>query len=287
MTKQKKVFRQVICVLVSFILSLSIALMLVFVGIKFTALNPSYAIYISQKSDYAELLHKEIKEKYISYGNACNVDEIFFDSVFSEIITVEQIDKDTQTVLNDFYENNIKASIDTTEVDAEMLSALEEYAVSKGYNLNDSMNDSLKVMVEEMSQLYNAYISMFSSSYFQAASGMLSRYMPYVNYAIYGMMAMAIISCVIIRLSYKKAKNYLRYYIYAGSGATLMLSVAPLTMIFMRVGSKINIANPSLYGFASGFINYIFFTIILLAIIVAVITGIIIALRNRSVKLNR
>ena len=142
-------------------------------------------------------------------------------------------------------------------------------------------------MASEMGDLYNAYVGMFSSSYFKTISNMLVRYSAILNYAIIGLAVFSLLAAVIVRLSYKKTKNYTRYYIYAGIGATLMLTIAPTAALIMRIGNRINVANQSLYGFASSFINYIFVGMLVAALVMAVLTACVGFVRNRAVKENR
>ena len=72
-----------------------------------------------KRSDYAEALHSELKEQFVSYGSAGNVDESFFDSVFENVITPDRIDADTKTVITDFYNGEVKDSIDTSDIQSE------------------------------------------------------------------------------------------------------------------------------------------------------------------------
>lgn len=287
MTKQAKKFRSVLCTLVAFVLSVALTILAICCSLRATALNPSYAQIIVESSDYAEQMQSELKREFVSYGNACNVDESFFDDAFDEIITTEQIDSDTKTCIKEFYDNNVQGSVDTADVEQKLLEALKVYATEKGYDINDAMTESLSVMAGEMGDLYNAYIGLFSSSYFNSAARMLDGYMPFFNYLVIGLAAVAVLALVIIRLSFKKQKNYLRFYIYATCGATLMLTIAPTAALIMKIGSKINISNASLYGFASDFINYIFVGVIVSALIMAAISAILFYIRGRAVKENK
>lgn len=286
MTKKAKKFRCVMCGVVSFLLSVSLTLALMLGAVRVTALNPEYAVKIAEKSGFSEKMLTELKEEFISYGNACNVDESFFDSVFNDIITPEQINADFATVLKDFYADEIKEAVDTSTIETKLLASLETYANSKGFESSKALTESLTDMCTEMGELYNTYISMFSSSYFETAANILTRAIPYATYAVIGLFAFSLAAMIVIRLSFKKRKNYTRYYIYAFSGATLMLAVAPALALVMKIGSKINIANASLYGFASAFINNIFIAMLLSAAIMAVVTAVTVLIRNGAVTVR-
>ncbi len=287
MTVKAKKVRSALCGAVSFILSVSLTLSFLLLAVRITALNSGYAKLIVQSSDYAELMQSELKEQFVSYGSACNVDESFFDGVFTDVITAEQIASDTKTSLEYFYRNKTEDEIDTSETEDRLFDELLKYAEEKGFNIDETLEKNLKVMCEEMGELYVAYVGMFTSSYFDSASNVLNRYMPVINKAIVGFIVISLLSVIVIRLFYAKIKNFTRYYIYACSGATLMLTVGPLAALIMRVGSKINVANASLFCFASNFINYAVASVLLAALIMGVLTVCIAFIRNNAVKENK
>jgi len=287
MTVKTKKLRSVLCGLVSFILCVSLTLLLVLVSLRVTVLNAGYAKMIVQTSGYSSLMHTELKEQFVSYGSACNVDESFFDGVFDSVITPDRIEKDTQTSLEYFYKHNTDGKIDTTELEGEILTKLTDYAREKGFNVDETLTENLKVMCGEMGELYVTYVGMFNTSYFASASNVLKRYMPVFNRAMIGLAVLAILATVVIRLSYAKVKNYTRYYIYACSGSALMLAVAPAVALIMRIGNKINVANASLFSFASSFINYAFAAMLVAALITAALTCCTVYVRNKAVKQNK
>lgn len=284
MKKGTKVFRSVMCGTLAFLLSVSLMLMSSLLVLKFTALNPNYIISILSKSDYSEALQDELKNEFISYGAACNISEDFFDTVFKEIITPQQIDNDTEVSIRNLYKNQVEVNSDYSEIKDKLYEALKVYAVDNGYRINEGTTENLEDIAEGLTDVYDAYAGIFRASYFITAADMLSRYMPIVNYALIGLAVFSVITAVIIRLSFKLAKNWLRYFIYAFSGTTLMLFVAPAVAFVMKIGSKVNIANASLYGLVSGFINNLFLAFIIASVVFAVITVILHLLRAAALK---
>ena len=287
MTKTAKRFRSVLCGVTAFLMSLALTLICVLGTVKLTALNPKFAVKIIEKSGYSDSLHAELKNHFISYGSACNVNESFFDGVFETIITPSQITEFTSDSLKNFYKGTVDEEADTSALEGELLEALKKYAEENNYTLNDSLIENLEKMSVEMGDIYKAYVGFFNASYFRTASGMLARYMSLLNKALIGMAVFALLTVIVIRLSFNKAKNYLRYYIYAFSGAALMLLTGPAAALIMGVGSKVNVANASLYGFVSGFINAVLTAFIAVAVITAVITAILALIRKKAVENNR
>lgn len=282
MKSKTKVLRSVMCGLLAFFLSLSLMLISSLLVVKLTVLNPDYIVSVLHKSDYSQHLHDELKNEFISYGAACNIGEEFFDKAFEESVTVEQIDKDTEKTLRDFYENRVETDPDYTEIKDKLFEQLKSYASEKGYTLDSNTLGNLDVISGELAELYDTYVGTFSSSYFKTAADLLSRYAPILNYALIGLGVFALLSVAVIFFSFGKLKNRLRYLIYATSGTTLMLLVGPAAALIFKVGSRVSIANASLYGLVSGFINYFFVSMLIAGAVMAVITVILHIIRIKA-----
>lgn len=287
MTKTAKRARAVICTLVSFVMSLSITMTVLCSVLSLTALNPTFAVKTAMRSQYSEHLSAELKEEFISFGNACNVDAAFFDSIFTDVITSESIDRDTESVLREFYAGEVQEKRDTTALEDALFTRLQAYAEEKGFTLSDEVNENLRGIASELCDVYNAYVSVFSMSVFKTASRMLAKYRPFGWYAAAASALLFAVSAVILRLYFQKKKNYLRYFIYAFSAAALMLLTAPLIALLLDVGGSINIGNASLYDFATGMINRVLGSIAASAAVPVLLTALLGFVRHSAVKNNR
>lgn len=287
MTEKSKKARSAICVIISFLLSVFLFFTAFAATVRTTALNSKFAVRVIRNSNYSEELHKELKEQFVSYGNAGNVDESFFDSFFENVITPEQLDSDSEKIITAFYKGESLSKLDTTEMESKLTDALLKYAEEKNYKINDELKANIDDMSVQFGELYNSFVNIFANSYFQTAGSLIGRYTPLVNYAIIGLIVLMLISAVILRMYYRKRKNVYRYYIYSFSAATLMMLVAPLAALIMKVGNRINIGTASLYGLASGLINGVLISFIIAAGVLAVITVLLVLLRNSFVKKNK
>ena len=291
MTKTAKRARSVICTVLSFLLSLFVTLSVACAALGLTALNPDFAVKTAARSQYSEHLAAELKEEFVSYGNACNIDETFFDAVFTNTVTPAKIDADTETVLREFYAGEVKDSVHTDELRDALLSDLCKYAQDKGYAVEQTegneMYDNLVIISEELCDIYNAYVSVFSMSVFKTASRMLATYRPYAWYGAAAGAVLFSITAVLLRLYYQKKKNYLRFFIYGFSSSALMLAVGPAVALCMRIGNNINIASASLYDFATGMLNGVLLSVLLSALVPALITVLLLFVRKNAVKNNK
>ena len=283
MTKGSKRFRSVLCTAISFLLALSLTLIGVLGVLKLTVLNPDYIINLSEKSGYSAETHKELKEEFISYGSACNVDESFFDKVFDSVITEKTISEYNKSSIIDLY-NGTSTDTVVDEIEEQLLEELKLYATDKGFKLDNTLLENLENMSSEMGGIFKAYTGMFNTSYFKTAMNVLNKYLGLFKWAFIGLCVFALLSVIEIRLFFAKAKNYLRYYIYATSGATLMLAVGPAAALIMKIGYRVSIANASLYGFVSGFINGMLVALLCAAAVTAVITVVLIIIRHAVIK---
>ena len=283
MNKGKKRFRSAMCTVLAFLLALALTLVGVLCVMKVTVLNIGYISHISETSGYSKAIWQELKDEFVSYGSACNVDASFFDGVFETIVTEEMINDYTEESISDLYNGN-ETETDLSELNSKLFDALTVYAEEKGFTLDNNLEENLKNMSNEMCDIFRAYTSMYKSSYFRNAFNVMRRYLPLFKWALIGLAIFALLSLAEIRMFFAKAKNYLRYYIYATSGATLMLAVGPAIALIMKLGSRINVENASLYGVASGFINGILTALLMAAAVTAVITVLLIILRSIAIK---
>ncbi len=286
MTKTAKRARSVICTTVSFLMSLTVTFTMLCTALSLTALNPAFAVQTALRSQYSEHLTAELKEEFISFGSACNIDAAFFDGIFTDVITPEVIDRDTEKVLREFYAGSVQEKRDTAALEDALYSRLQSYAEGKNFSLTDEVNENLRDIAAELCEVYNAYVSVFSMSVFKTASRLLAKYRPFGWYAAAAGAAGFCVCAVILRLYFQKKKNYLRYFIYAFSAAALMLLLAPAAALILNIGGNINISNASLYDFATGMINGVLIVSAASAAIPAAVTALLAFVRQRAVKTN-
>lgn len=287
MTKTAKRARSVICAIVSFMMSLAVTITVLCTMLSLTALNPTFAVKTAMHSQYSEHLALELKEEFVSFGSACNIDAEFFDSIFTDVITADTIDRDTEIVLREFYTGEVQEKRDTAALEDALYSHLQTYATKKGLALTDEVNENLRGISAELCDVYNAYVSVFSMSVFKTASRMLAKYRPFGWYAAATGAVFFAVTAVILRLYFQKKKNYLRYFIYAFSASVLMLLTAPVIALITNIGGSINISNASLYDFATGMINGVLGILAASAAIPALITALLAIVRHSAVKNNQ
>lgn len=284
MTKSARTVRSLLCTLVSFLMSLFVVLTVLCLTLSATVLNPAFAVRVLARSQFSEALCGELREEFVSYGNACNIDESFFDGVFGTDITPESIDADASAALRRFYAGSVERDPAVTEaLQSALLTKLQAYAVEQGFTLDDTVNENLQTIASELCTLYDAYAGVFSASYFATAAQLLARYSPYALYAAAAGAAGFAVCAVILRLFFTKRRSCLRFFIYAFSASALMLAAAPAAGLALGAADRVNISLLSLYDFVTGFLNAAMLSVLLSALVPALVTALL-ALARRSGK---
>lgn len=251
MKTSTKRLRSFLAGLLSFLMALSVVVTTLCSLAAVLAHSPSFALAVVKKSGYIEHVQEELKEEFVSYGKASNIDERFFKDFFAKELTVEYVAKDTEKMVDNFFKG-AEVTVNTEALEGKLLENLKLYAKEKGYRMDSTLLKNLEDIAKELSKFYKNYLSILSESYFKTASKMLVRYRPFFLYGTAAGLFVCILAAVFIRLFYKENASPFAFYVYAFSGASLMILVAPLTALFMGVADKINIGSAALYSFATG-----------------------------------
>ncbi|MBE6835878.1 MAG: hypothetical protein E7515_06490 [Ruminococcaceae bacterium] len=268
MNKTRKI-RSAFAVVLSFVLSLCVVALALLGVARFTALSPSFAKRSIEKSGFGEKKLAEIKTEFISYGNACNIGDDFFNSFFETTLTGEYIEKNA----TDYYEKvytQKDASPDSAEIEQLLKPALVKYAEEKGYADVDSLDEDLDVIVSELGQIYRSVLALPSSS---TITSMIVRFTRLCNYALLASAVLSLLAAMMLLLIFKPKVYSFRYLIYAFSGSFLMLLALPLYVRIANLIGKVNIVSKALYSFVVSFGNGVLDSVIISACCCAVITA--------------
>ena len=284
MPKSAGTVRSLLCTLVSFLLSLCLTLTVLCLTLSATALNPAFAVRVLARSQFSTALCEELREEFVSYGNACNIDESFFDGVFASVITPARVTADASDVVRAFYAGSVERDPAAAEtLENELFARLQTYAEQQGFALDETVNENLHTIAAELCALYEAYAAIFSASHFAAASRLLAQYRPYALYAAGALAVLSGVCCVLLRLFFHKAEDWRRFFIYALSGAALMLAAAPGAALALGAADRVNISLLSLYDFVTRFLNTTLLAVLLSALLPAAGAALA-ALRRRAVS---
>ena len=270
MNKTKKA-RSVVCTLLSFLLAICVVLTSALAIVSQSMLRSSFAEKIIKKSGYAESLHTKLYDEFVSYGNACNIDEKFFEDFFANQFTEEFIENDAVNYYKSIYDGTVSDSLDTSSFKELVKPALLSFAVSVGYAENDELKSNIAVMADELGTLYSAFSAL---PYAANISSVISQYSKYASYGILGGVIASLVIILLLFASFKKKYNAVRFLIYSFSSSALMLFVLPLYALKSGIVSKVNISLAPLYSLVTCYGNSVLKLFIVSALFMAAVTAI-------------
>ena len=119
-----------------------------------TILDEAYAHKMLQTSKYYDNLHEEIKSAFENYIGPSGIDEIILDDVCS----VEDIQKDTETILGNIYEGTDK-KVNTDEIKKRIIDKINQKVKEQEEIITDKMQASINKFAETVADEYISTIS--------------------------------------------------------------------------------------------------------------------------------
>ncbi|HZK21530.1 MAG TPA: hypothetical protein VFC76_04545 [Oscillospiraceae bacterium] len=251
MNKKINSTRKIIITLLSFSLSVILALTGLLSVVSLTLLNPRYVVKSLQKSSFGEIELPRIKEHFISYGAAGNVEESFFIDYFKENITAETITNDMAKSIFEIY-NGIEKE-NGNEFSNELYNALYKYAANMHMDVESKeIQAGIRQFADDLTALYNRYTIL---PYSETISPVIKRASKLMPLAIAFLSLFSIIISVIIFLSYKEKLNAYLYFASSLGGTGLMLTAFPLLILITKQAEKFTLTDEALRSFFIKFMN--------------------------------
>lgn len=245
MSKKTNSTRKIIITLLSFSLSVILALTGLLSVVFLSILSPRFVGKSLQKSSFGAIELPRIKEHFISYGAAGNVDEAFFTDYFEKNITAETITNDMAKSIYAIY-NGSKEENNTEFSDA-LYNALYKYAEEMYMDVGDKeIREGIRQFANDLTALYNRYISF---PYSESISPVIKKAVKLTPLAIAATALLSIAIIVVIFLSYKEKLNAFLYFASAAGGTGLMLTVFPLFILITKQAEKFTLADEAFRSF--------------------------------------
>lgn len=120
-----------------------------------TVFNKDFVVSQLDQSDYYNRLYHYVESNFKKYINQSGFDE----EVLSEIITVDQIKKDTNIILDNIYENQNK-KINTDTLKENLKENIDDFLIENNLEAKQKdIDDFLNTIVKEYSQSISHYSS--------------------------------------------------------------------------------------------------------------------------------
>lgn len=230
--------RDILFVLLSFLLSLIFFMLSVCTVFEATIFNPEFIFDNMNSSNYFIDKKDEITTSLKDLGYASGLDEEFFDDFVDEVMLCE----DTKAYLDNYYSGN-GTKIDAINFKQSFNDALDKYIEDNNIeNVNGSSRDYL---INMAAQIYRSSleIPLFSrlSAYFLSTENV----MPFI---IIGLIVLAAAICLVFFIANKWKHRAVKYICYASSGAFLTIGIIPAYLLISGNITRINLASRALYN---------------------------------------
>ncbi|MCH5297597.1 MAG: hypothetical protein J1E85_08000 [Ruminococcus sp.] len=230
--------KKIVCVILSFILSLFLFVLSIGVVLEATIFNSDFILENMNSSNYFVDKKDEITRKLNDLGYASGLDDEFFENLLDEIMLTE----DNQEYLNDYYDGK-SALIDTTRFKQTFNDALDKYI--EEHNIKNVDSASRDYLVNKASSIYrlSLEIPLFYriAGYFKA----LKNIFPFI---LAGVAVIIFIIILIFVFSNKWKHRAFRYVSHASLGACLSLAVIPAYVLLTGQLQRINLTSRGLYN---------------------------------------
>lgn len=266
MSKKIEASRKIVISLLSFSLSVLFALTGILCVVSVTALRGSYAVKALEKSEFGEIELDRIREHFISYGSAGNVDEAFFIGYFEQNVTSKTVTDDMAKSVRALYSGEVIE--DGKYFFDDLYSALFKYAKEMNMDVQDKkIEQGIREFTGDLIELYGNYVSFPYASNVSPALKKAASLAP-LTAAVFALLSIAI--AVVILLSYKKKYTPVSFLGASLGGAGLMLTVFPALVLITRQANKFTLTDEAFRSFfiklANGFtVNLILCGIVFIA----------------------
>ncbi len=256
--------------MLSFLLSVCLVAVAGSLVLRNTVLSGSYAKKIVSSCDLGEKKSEELKTQLVSYGNACNIGEDFFDVFFKNTLTTTFIENDLKAYYNEIF-YGVNAKVDTAQLERLLKEALIKYAEENGYSDEETLEEDVELIAGEMGEIYSGVLSLPGAS---KISSVILKTRDYIDIVMYVSSCAVMVASFMLTFMFKPKTYSTRYLIYGWSGACLMLLAAPLYLRVTNLIGKVNIVSKALYSFVVAFGNGVLNAFIISACACAAVTAV-------------
>ena len=195
-----------------------------------TILSKDYILGKLEETNYYEKIKVQIESSFENYIGQSGLDE----DVIKDIVTVEQIKQDTNTIINNIYDGT-NTAIDTTTISTKLKNNIETSL--NGLKLTMAQQKAIEEYITKIEDQYKETMS--HTSYEQQMNNMLKKVNTYKEqFNKFAIIAIAIAVLVILACNYKNILKTISHI-----GITLTSSGLFYIIVRMYIDSKIKVSN--------------------------------------------
>lgn len=253
-----------VCVVLSFILSLTLTCSLLFVVLNNTIFNENFFKQQIRESNYVSYKIKELKDVFVSLGLASNFEEEFMIS----IIDKSYIEKEVDNIIHATY-SGIDYQFDDETLKNQLLPQFTQNAIDRGYELTQENETAINYLVDECIKSYKTEIQF---SQIDILKTYLSKFHKYVNTALIFVAVLSVISLIFLLILNPRKYNTLKYIDYSIITMSFLLLIPTIIAITSGRIEKLGILNEGLYNLITSYLNNVLIQILTFAIILLILS---------------
>jgi hypothetical protein len=243
MVKTKQIFR----LLLSFILTVFLVTLTLFVTAKFTLFSSSYIKHVSNSTHYSKMLTKEINTDIQEFSLGSNVPKEVTNSIVSEA----RVNKDVNNYFAKIYTPNGKYKMSDGELKTEITNKIKQYATDNRKQI--ASEEDLNALVNKMAGIYTDYVNL---PYIQKAGALLVSMQKYLLLGIGVSLVMVVLIAFILLKSLRGyAHRLFRYLSYALISSGIMIVLVPLILLIKETMSHFYLKSEAMYHLFKGYFN--------------------------------
>lgn len=273
-----KIFKNVVSIILAFLLMLSILLTVAIQVISTTILNKDYILGKLEETNYYNNVYEQIKDSLEGYIGPSGLDE----EVLENIYTREQVKEDINLVIDNIYENK-DDKINTEDIKEKLQNNIEA-SVGSGL-LTKENQDSIEDFIDKIADEYVQNIS--HDPYFEKLGTIMNSVNNILD-RVDGIVIFVpiILAVIILLLNIKQISNAIRF-IAIGVLSSGIIALVVKLFIEAKINiSNILIINDSFSEVIKSVINDILGTINIMSIVGIIVSIILIILAN-IIKVNK
>ena len=273
-----KIFKNIISIILAFLLMLSILLTVALQIVSSTILNKDYILGKLDEANYYNNVYEQIKDSLAGYIGPSGLDE----EVLENIYTREQVKEDINLIINNIYENK-NDKINTEDIKEKLQNNIEA-SVGSGLLTKENKN-SIEDFIDKIADEYVQNIS--HDPYFEKVGTIINKAKDMVG-KVEGIIIFVpiILAVVILLLNIKQISSAVRF-IAISILTSGVIGIALKLFIETKINiSNILIINDSFSEVIKNVINSILNNINTMSII-GIIGSIVLIVLTNVIKVNR
>ncbi|MEG1427144.1 MAG: hypothetical protein RSC76_05600, partial [Oscillospiraceae bacterium] len=218
------ILKKVISMVLSFFLFVFLTVSVILACLYFNLFEPHSALKALEKSNYYEGVTAQFETNAWDITIPLGLPQ----SVVQNLVSVEQVKRDMNAVINGHFESK-KVTVDTTPIVRAVDDRVRTYFSTQGKTLSEGQNT---VLTQYMDTLGSEYLKLTNIAVLEYCGMIKASYSKLILVCLCVLCAFSVISLVILFSIHHYRHRSLRYVAYATISATAAVSIVPALSYF-------------------------------------------------------